>query len=119
MNITSIAGNLGQDAEVRQTQSGKSVTSFSVAVKNREETIWYNCASMNLEKLAPYLNKGTAVAVNGRLDFKKVEDGKGYYITLWVNDVTLQGGRKSDRQDAHNQAKSNGYQSDMDDQIPF
>lgn len=118
MNVTTIAGNLGKDAENRKTKTGKTITSFSVAVKSGKETVWFDCASMHHENLAQYLLKGTPVTISGRMSFKKVEDGKGYWPTLWVNDITLQG-RKEQSATINDGTMQSGGNEDFDSQIPF
>lgn len=64
-----IIGNLGSDPEMRYTPAAKAVTTFSVAVNNRDETMWVRVSAW--EKLAEtcnqYLRKGSKVLVEGRL----------------------------------------------------
>lgn len=64
-----IIGNLGSDPEMRYTPATKAVTTFSVAVNNRDETMWVRVSAW--EKLAEscnqYLHKGSKVLVEGRL----------------------------------------------------
>ena len=73
-----IAGNLGKDPEMRYTQNGTPVTTFSVATNRRytgstgeqvEETIWFRISTWNrlAEICAEYLQKGAKVLVEGRL----------------------------------------------------
>ena len=75
---TVIVGNLGNDPELRQTQTGISVTSFSVAVNERwndsdgnkqEKTTWYRvtCWRGLAETCAKYLTKGRQVLVEGNM----------------------------------------------------
>ena len=75
---TTIVGNLGNDPELRQTQTGISVTSFSVAVNERwndangerqEKTTWYRvtCWRGLAETCAKYLTKGRQVLVEGNM----------------------------------------------------
>ena len=89
LNHCVISGNLGKDAELRRTQSGMAIASFSVAVsdgkKNQQtgewETIthWIDCVMFGTraEKLASSLSKGTKVAVNGKLRQSKWQDKDG------------------------------------------
>jgi single-strand DNA-binding protein len=73
-----IVGNLGRDPEMRYTQSGTPVTSFSVATtrtfknaagEKQEETIWFRVTSWGkqAELCNQYLKKGAKVYVEGRL----------------------------------------------------
>jgi single-strand DNA-binding protein len=75
---TVIVGNLGNDPELRQTQTGISVTGFSVAVNERwndangerqEKTTWYRvtCWRGLAETCTKYLTKGRQVLVEGNM----------------------------------------------------
>ena len=72
-NKTVIVGNVGKNAEMRFTQSGKNVTSFSVAVQDgfgdNKKTVWFRVTAW--EKLAEtcntYVKKGMKVLVDGNL----------------------------------------------------
>jgi single-strand DNA-binding protein len=100
-------GNLGKDAEVKVTQSGMSVCSFSVAVKSgygdKEKTTWANCALFGKRaegQLPQYLKKGAQVCISGQLtlDEWKGEDGTTQKsLKVNVDDLDLIGG-KSDGQ---------------------
>lgn len=97
-NLT-IAGRLTKDAETRDA-GGSRVTGFSVAVDNwdgkTKGTLFFD-ASMwgdRGEKLAQYLVKGTSVTVSGDLGTRE-HNGKTY-LTIRVEQVTLQGGKSSE-----------------------
>jgi single-strand DNA-binding protein len=73
-----IVGNLGRDPEMRYTDDGTPVTSFSVATNrtwNRpdgsqgEETVWFRVTAWRrlAEVCNGYLQKGRQVLVEGRL----------------------------------------------------
>lgn len=73
MNFIHIAGNLGQDPEVRFTSNGKKVTSLKVATRSRrgkageELTIWWRVTvwGEQFDKMISYLKKGSSVMVYG------------------------------------------------------
>lgn len=96
MKSVTIAGNIGRNAETRNTQSGDSVTGFSVAVEERQgqdkRTIWFDVSIWGKRgsSLAQYLTKGTRVAVAGELSTREHE-GKTY-LTVKADQVTLMGG---------------------------
>lgn len=101
MNVSNFAGRLGRDAELRDA-NGTPVANFALAVddyKNGEKfTMWIDCSiwKERAEKLAPYLLKGTAVAVSGRVglrQFEKRDGSPGASLTLMVNSVTLLGSK--------------------------
>jgi len=121
-----VAGKLGRDAELRQTQSGDSICSFSVAVDQRngrdKSTNWFRCSLWGKrgESLAPYLLKGAAVTVGG--DFSVSEYEGKTQLNIRVNDLALQGGRgeASHRQDeGRSSAPAQQNDAPLDDDIPF
>lgn len=74
-----IAGNLGQDPEMRYMSDGQAVTNFSVACNRRwndkttgeqqEEVTWFRVSvwGRQAEAAHQYLSKGRQVLVEGRL----------------------------------------------------
>lgn len=84
-NITQIMGHLGQDPEVRFTPGGQKVTTLRVATNSKragkEETSWWNVTvwdeRCNLEKMLPYLKKGSAVIVVGEMGARLYDDKEG------------------------------------------
>lgn len=128
MKAITIAGRLTRDAEVRNTTAGDQVTGFSVAVDERagreKSTLFFDCSIWGSrgEKLAQYLTKGSSITVSGDLG-RRDHDGKTY-LTVRVNEVTLQGG-KSERQDSDVRPRGEGRSSgpkesyDLNDDIPF
>ena len=102
MNVWTVSGNCGRDAEVRATKAGKMVTSWSVAVNSgwgdNKTTTWANCNYWGDrgEKVAPYLKKGQQVVVSGELTLREWTDKEGNArTTLDVNvkELTLIGGK--------------------------
>jgi single-strand DNA-binding protein len=74
-----IVGNLGQDPEMRYTQTGQAVTNLSVATNRQytasdgqqvKETIWFRVSvwGRQAESCNQYLRKGSRVLVEGRLN---------------------------------------------------
>lgn len=74
-----IIGRLGRDPEMRYTQDGQPVTSFSVAVnrsfndrsgEKREETTWFRVSAWGklAEVCNEYLHKGDLCQIIGRLN---------------------------------------------------
>ncbi len=90
VNKVILIGNLGRDPETRYTNSGSSVTNFSIATKesfadksgNRQErTDWHNIIVWGKqgENCAQYLKKGSPVYIEGRISYREYEakDGSG------------------------------------------
>jgi single-strand DNA-binding protein len=108
MNKFIFTGNLGKDAEVKVTQSGISVCSFSVAVKSgygdKQKTTWANCALFGKRaegQLPQYLKKGAQVAISGELTLDEWEGKDGTTqksIKVNVDDLDLIGGVGSNTQ---------------------
>ena len=107
LNRIEIIGNIGKEPEMRFTPSGKSVTSFSVAVNSKfgetESTEWFSIVAW--DKLAEicnqYLKKGQQVFVEGRLQTRTWEDGEGvkhYKTEVIANKVLFLGQRKQDEE---------------------
>lgn len=99
MKTLTIAGRVTKDAATRDAGDNR-VTSFSVAVDDRsggeKKTLFFDCSFWGKrgEGVAQYLTKGTPVTVSGDLGTRDYE-GKTY-LTLRVNDLALQGGKKAD-----------------------
>ncbi len=109
LNKVTIIGNLGGDPEVRYTQSGKAVASFSVATteagrpagpgqeKSEGRTEWHKVVVWDrlAELCGQYLGKGRQVYVEGRLQTRQWEDKNGqkqYTTEVVARDVLFLGG---------------------------
>lgn len=95
-----IEGNLGGDPESRQTQNGKLVASFSVAVNEKrggtDHTEWFRCVAWEKtgEVARDYLRKGDCVLLEGRLQTRDWTDKDGQTrksTELVVDRLVLQG----------------------------
>ncbi len=94
VNKAIIVGNLGKDPEVRFTQSGRAVASFSVATTEtwmdqesgrQERTEWHNIVvwGKQAETCGQYLSKGRQVYIEGSIRNRSYDDrdGNKRYIT--------------------------------------
>lgn len=82
LNNAVIMGRLTKDPELRVTESGKSVTSFSVAVDNRfdkEKTDFFDIIAwrQTAEFICKYFRKGSMIAVQGYIQTRMYEDKNG------------------------------------------
>tara|TARA_R110001599_G_scaffold61420_1_gene170795 strand:+ start:924 stop:1331 length:408 start_codon:yes stop_codon:yes gene_type:complete len=87
MNKVIITGNLGQKPEVRKAASGLSICNFSVATNERvkkgeewvDHTEWHRIVvfGKQAESCAQFLDKGSKVAVEGKLRTSSYEDKEG------------------------------------------
>lgn len=129
MNITTIAGNVGRDAELRTTQGGDKVLGFSVAVDNgkdasgnKRDATWFDCSiwGKRAEALAAHIRKGDKLALSGRVA-TRAHEGKAY-LQLSVDQLTFQGSTA-----AHSNPESSGSRGSGgapaggvdDSEIPF
>lgn len=134
MQTVIIAGNVGNVKEVREV-GGDKVLNFSIAVDNgkdkngeRRESTWYDCAlwGKRAESLAPYIQKGSRLTVQGRPS-ARAHEGKAY-LGVTVNELTFM----SSKQDSERSYGGGGddYSSgfatgntkqtyDLNDDIPF
>ena len=98
-----VIGNLGKDCVVNQV-NGKNVINFTVAHtekykdsqgNNQEKTTWVDCAYWtDRTAVAPYLQKGTQVYVEGTPEvrsFTRNDGTTGATLTMRVREVQLLG----------------------------
>lgn len=88
MNLVSIVGRVTKDIELRETNAGKKVTHFTLAVNRRGEgTDFIPCIAWEktAETLAKYITKGRQIGVVGRLVSGSYEKDGRKVSTLDVN----------------------------------
>ena len=82
LNKVIINGRLTADPEKKQTQSGISVTSFSIAVnKSKEDTDFFRVTAWRstADFICQYFHKGDGICIDGHLATTSYEkDGKTY-----------------------------------------
>ena len=101
VNKVILIGNLGKDPEVRHSQDGKAIVSFSLATsenwrdkatgERKEKTEWHRVVIFNegLAKIAEqYLKKGAKIYVEGQLQTRKYTNKDG--IDVYSTEVVLQ-----------------------------
>ena len=106
MNKVILMGRLTRDPEMRQTQSGVNVCSFSIAVNRRfakegqQNADFINCTAwrQQAEFICKYFGKGSMISVVGNLQSRSWEnqEGKKQYATDVVVDEVYFTGSKSD-----------------------
>lgn len=106
-NKVQLIGNLGNDPDVKQTESGKTLAKLSLATndfyKNQkgekvEDTQWHNLIAWGktAELAEKYLKKGSEVAIEGKLTSRSYEnkEGEKKYITeVVVNEILMLGSK--------------------------
>ena len=89
LNHCIIMGRLTEDPTLRTTQSGKSVTSFTVAVDRdygeNKETDFIACTAWGgtAEFITKWFHRGSMAIVVGRLQSRKWKDKNGNNRTEW------------------------------------
>jgi single-strand DNA-binding protein len=112
LNKVQLIGNLGKDPEVRTTQSGDSVASFSLATtdhwtdqagEKQERTEWHNIVAWKklAEICSQYIHKGSKVYIEGRLQTRSYDDKenpgkKKYFTEIVAQNLIMLDGKKAD-----------------------
>jgi single-strand DNA-binding protein len=147
LNKVLLIGRLGADPEIRRTQAGAPVATFSLATserwkdkatgEKRERTEWHRIVIFNEALVATaeqYLKKGALVFIEGQLGTRKWTDQGG--IERWTTEIVLAAFRSSltmlDRAERAPDAESaddfgqpkaaapaTAGKPDIDDEIPF
>ncbi len=103
LNKVMLIGNLGKDPEMKYTQQGTPVTTFSMAVSRgwkspdgqaKEETEWFRIVAWQklAEQCNEYLHKGSKVYIEGRLQTREwqAQDGQQKQIVeVIANEMLL------------------------------
>lgn len=126
INRVEISGNLGRDPELRATQSGMQICTFSVCVNDRKKQgdKWVDVPNWvdvvffgnRAESIDRYLSKGSLVFVAGRLRQSKWQDDKGNNrskLEVIGEDIQFGGGNRT--QDEPQEEAPELY----DEDIPF
>jgi single-strand DNA-binding protein len=106
-----VVGNIGNDAEVRQTKNAKAI-GFSLAANRsyvdadgvvNSQTTWFNCTKWvyadGSTEVAKYLKQGTLILVEGEISthaYKKDNGEWGASLDLKVTDLKLLSSKKDD-----------------------
>ena len=108
VNKVFLLGNVGKDPEIRATQSGMTIASFSLATADRQKgadgqwtdrTEWHNLVAFQrtAEIVRDYVKKGSQIFVEGKIQSRSWDDKetgqKKYKTEILVNDLSLLGGK--------------------------
>jgi single-strand DNA-binding protein len=140
LNKVQLIGRLGQDPELKYTQSGVALVSFSVATGTKwkdqegnwqERTEWHNVKAWRglAETWSNYLKKGSKVYVEGRLETSNWEDEnkkKHYKTEIVIDDMIMLDSKGSGDGSGSNaggsystSSKPAGKSNTADDDLPF
>lgn len=139
INRVVLVGRLTRDVEVRKTQSGLSVASFTVACdrnvrrsndNNQQTADFISCVAwrQSADFLGQYAHKGAMIGVDGRLQTRNYDraDGTKVYVTEVVADNVqlLESRAQSEargQQNSYNNNNSygNGYDNSFNQQSSY
>lgn len=86
LNVVAIMGRLARDPELRQTTTGKSVASFRIAcdrgrkdANGQNQADWLDVVAWDRtsEFVCKYFQKGSMIAIDGRLQTRQYQDKNG------------------------------------------
>lgn len=107
LNVIAIQGRLAADPEMRQTTTGKRVCTFRIAcdrgrkdANGNSQTDWIPCTAWEktAEFIYKYFQKGSMIAVDGRLQSRQYQDKNGQNriaVEIVANNVNFCGSKES------------------------
>lgn len=132
LNVVAIMGRLARDPELRQTTSGKSVATFTIACDHsKKDTDWIPVTAWErtAEFICKYFQKGSLIILDGRLQSRSYQDRNGNNrtaIEVVANNVSFGGKNeqpKTARSEPDVQVSDSGQEYDMIDEtaddLPF
>lgn len=128
MNIVMLLGRLTADPDVRTSQSGTSIATYTLAVDRRtkdKSADFIRCKAFNngAEFAERYFRKGMRVAVSGSINTGSYKDKEGrtvYTTDVLVNSQEFADGKAQPREDAPKD--THGFMDvpdDIDEELPF
>src|SRR3954454_14244887 len=111
LNKVTLIGNLGADPEVRSTNGGNRVATFSLATSRswsgpsgdkQEKTEWHRCVVWNSKTstladiVERYLKKGDKIYVEGRIEYRQWQDKENqtrYTTEINVRELIMLSGK--------------------------
>jgi len=108
-NKVQLIGNLGNDPEIINLESGKKLAKFSIATnetyKNEQgekvtNTHWHSVVAWNktADIIEQYVTKGKEIAIEGKLTSRSYEDKEGvkrYVTEVICNELLLLGSKST------------------------
>ena len=133
VNKVILVGNLGKDPELRYTNSGVAVATFSIATNEswkdpdgnlQERTQWHNIVAWRklAEICGEYLKKGNKVYVEGRLQHRNYDDKNGvkrYVSEIVLDEMVMLDSKGTTASLEQTPPPQEGQQADKADDLPF
>jgi single-strand DNA-binding protein len=117
MNKAMIIGNLGNDPEIRYTQKGAAVATFSIATTEKwkdengaqqEHTDWHRIVAWKglAEVCGDHLKKGSKVYIEGKMQTRKWEENgiTRYTTEIIAKNMEMLGGKNFKETDSSSPA---------------
>lgn len=107
LNVIAIMGRLSRDPELRQTTTGKNVASFTIAcsrgrkdANGKDLVDWIPVVAWEhtAELVCKYFEKGSLIAIDGRLQSRSYQDRDGNNrtaIEIVANNVNFAGSKST------------------------
>lgn len=117
LNRVILMGRITHDLELKQTPSGVSVLTFSVAVERsyskqgeERQTDFINCVAwrQQAEFISKYFGKGRMIALEGNLRTRSYDDKNGVkhnVVEVFVDSASFTGEKSSVRSDGYTDAE--------------
>ena len=127
MNSCNFVGRITTDVELKTTNSGKYVCSFSLAVNRprvKDTTDFINIVAWNqsAEYLSKYAHKGDRISVSGVLTSRNYEDKNGNKRTAFEivsNDVSILESKKSESHSQEPNIETSSFSQGNFDEVDF
>ena len=130
LNVAAIQGRMTDDPELKHTQSGVAVTSFTLAVdrysKEERKTDWVDVVAwrQTAEFICKYFTKGKMMAVTGSIQTRSYEDKQGSKrkaVEIVAKEVSFCGAKEAPKQECQEASlpDTSGGWLDGDTDLPF
>jgi len=132
LNKITLQGRMTKDVELRSTQSGTPVASFTLAwsetINNNEQKLFLPCVAWknNAEFASRYFSKGSEAIVEGKLTCRKWQDRDGNNretIELIVDRLHFCGPKKdagsNSQEPTYSEPQGFAEMPDLDGDLPF
>ncbi len=122
MNHFTGIGRLTKDLEIKQTQQGKSVASFTLAInrsytnqQGQREADFIQCViwEKGAENLSRFVRKGSQIGIEGQIQTRSYENqqgGKTYVTEVVVQKFHLLDPKQDNQQGGYHQQSNNNQQ---------
>ena len=138
INKAILVGNVGKDPDIRATNSGEKVASFSLATseswtdkatgERKERTQWHRVVAFgqSADLIERFVQKGTKLYVEAPIEYREWEkEGVKQHVTeivlrgMLTRFKVLGGGREAARAGSTSAPAAGATRDALDDEVPF